>query len=55
MKIGTDTIQTTKAHADLDAFYWPYEAIGSKSALDVACEKIKVPYRAQGLTIGIID
>ena len=55
MKLGTDIIQTTKAHADLDAFYGPYEATSNKSALDVACEKIPLRYRAQGLTIGIID
>ena len=46
MKLGTDIIQTTKAHADLDAFYGPYEATSNKSALDVACEKIPLRYRA---------
>lgn len=49
MKLGTNTIQTTQAHANIDAFYGPYESI------QIACERIPEKYRLQGLTIGIID
>ena len=49
MKLGTNTIQTTQAHANIDAFYGPYESI------QIACERIPERYRLQGLTIGIID
>ena len=55
MKLGTDIIQTTKAHSDLDAFYGPYETTEQKTALQVACERIPAKYRAQGLTVGIIN
>ena len=47
MKLGTDVIQTTKAHANLDAFYGPYNSIQE------VYTSIPIRYRMQGLTVGV--
>lgn len=49
MKLGTNTIQTTQAHSNLDTFYGPYDSISK------ACEKIQEKYRMLGLTVGILE
>jgi len=48
MKLGTDKIQTTGAHSNLDAFYGPYNSV------EDACNNIPDKYRMIGLTVGIV-
>lgn len=49
MKLGTNTIQTTKPHSNLDAFYGPYNSVEEVYA------KLKSDYRMLGLTVGILE
>ena len=49
MKLGTNTIQTTKPHSNLDAFYGPYNSV------EEVYTKLKSDYRMLGLTIGILE
>lgn len=49
MKVGVDVFQTTGAHANIDAFYGPYES------KEQAILKVISRYRKQGLTVGVIE